>query len=43
MRSSFIIFSQHSQFYSWYIYPEHEQDFGLSVSGAEYVEDVNQV
>lgn len=29
------------QFYSWYIYPEHERDFGKSVSSAEYVDDVN--
>ncbi|KAH7889531.1 pyridoxal phosphate-dependent transferase [Phlebopus sp. FC_14] len=30
------------EFYSWYIYPEHERDFGKSVSSAEYVQDVNQ-
>lgn len=30
-----------SQFYSWYIYPEHERDFGKSISSAEYVDDVN--
>lgn len=30
-----------SQFYSWYIYPENDQDFGKSVSSAEYVDDVN--
>lgn len=30
-----------SKFYSWYIYPEHERDFGKSISSAEYVEDVN--
>ncbi|CAK5265317.1 unnamed protein product [Mycena citricolor] len=29
------------EFYSWYIYPEHDKDFGHSVSSAEYVEDVN--
>jgi aspartate/methionine/tyrosine aminotransferase len=29
------------EFYSWYIYPEHERDFGKSISSAEYVEDVN--
>ncbi|EIW84840.1 aminotransferase [Coniophora puteana RWD-64-598 SS2] len=29
------------EFYSWYIYPENEQDFGQSVSSAEYVDDVN--
>lgn len=30
------------QFYSWYIYPEHDKDYGKSVSSAEYVEDVNE-
>lgn len=30
-----------SQFYSWYIYPEHDRDFGKSISSAEYVDDVN--
>ncbi|KAJ6531282.1 aminotransferase [Mycena capillaripes] len=30
------------EFYSWYIYPEHEKDYGHSISSAEYVEDVNQ-
>lgn len=30
------------EFYSWYIYPEHDKDYGKSVSGAEYVEDVNE-
>lgn len=30
------------QFYSWYIYPEDEKDFGKSVSSAAYIEDVNQ-
>ncbi|KIJ17022.1 aspartate transaminase [Paxillus involutus ATCC 200175] len=29
------------EFYSWYIYPEHERDYGKSVSSAEYVEDVD--
>jgi aspartate/methionine/tyrosine aminotransferase len=29
------------EFYSWYIYPEHEKDFGRSISSAEYIEDVN--
>ncbi|KAH0830726.1 pyridoxal phosphate-dependent transferase [Lanmaoa asiatica] len=29
------------EFYSWYIYPEHERDFGKSISSAEYVDDVN--
>ncbi|KAK7020399.1 aspartate aminotransferase [Favolaschia claudopus] len=30
------------EFYSWYIYPETEQDYGHSISSAAYVEDVNQ-
>ncbi|KAF8844423.1 PLP-dependent transferase [Paxillus ammoniavirescens] len=29
------------EFYSWYIYPEHERDYGKSVSSAEYVENVD--
>ncbi|KAF8605429.1 aminotransferase [Ceratobasidium sp. AG-I] len=29
------------EFYSWYLYPENEQDIGGSLSGAAYVEDVN--
>ncbi|KAF8559736.1 PLP-dependent transferase [Imleria badia] len=29
------------EFYSWYIYPENEQDIGKSLSSAEYVDDVN--
>jgi len=29
------------EFYSWYIYPENEQDFGKSISSAEYIEDVD--
>jgi aspartate/methionine/tyrosine aminotransferase len=29
------------EFYSWYIYPEHEKDFGKTISSAEYVEDVD--
>jgi len=29
------------EFYSWYIYPEKEKDFGHSVSSAEYIDDVN--
>lgn len=29
------------EFYSWYIYPEDEKDFGESVSSAEFIEDVN--
>ena len=30
------------EFYSWYIYPEHDRDYGKSVSSAEYVENVNE-
>ncbi|KAG5647315.1 hypothetical protein DXG03_000853 [Asterophora parasitica] len=30
------------EFYSWYIYPEHESGYGKSISAAKYVEDVNQ-
>ncbi|KAJ7578408.1 pyridoxal phosphate-dependent transferase [Mycena floridula] len=30
------------EFYSWYIYPDHEKDFGKSISSAEFVEDVDQ-
>ncbi|THV07831.1 PLP-dependent transferase [Dendrothele bispora CBS 962.96] len=30
------------EFYSWYIYPEHEKDYGKSVSSAEYINDVNE-
>lgn len=30
------------EFYSWYIYPEEGEEFGQSVSSAEYVEDVNE-
>ncbi|KAJ7772871.1 pyridoxal phosphate-dependent transferase [Mycena maculata] len=30
------------ELYSWYIYPENENDYGCSISSAEYVEDVNQ-
>ncbi|KAJ6502121.1 pyridoxal phosphate-dependent transferase [Mycena sanguinolenta] len=30
------------EFYSWYIYPENENDYGNSISSAKYVEDVNQ-
>ncbi|KAF4578969.1 hypothetical protein EYR36_000778 [Pleurotus pulmonarius] len=29
------------EFYSWYIYPDNEKDFGKSISSAEYIEDVN--
>lgn len=34
-------FDRPSQFYSWYIYPEHDRDFGKSISSAEYVDDVD--
>jgi len=30
------------EFYSWYIYPEEGEEYGRSVSGAEFVEDVNE-
>ncbi|KII88115.1 hypothetical protein PLICRDRAFT_110452 [Plicaturopsis crispa FD-325 SS-3] len=30
------------EFYSWYIYPENEEDYGKSVSSAAYIKDVNQ-
>ncbi|KAG7092822.1 hypothetical protein E1B28_009137 [Marasmius oreades] len=30
------------EFYSWYIYPENEKDFGKSISSAEYIDDVNE-
>lgn len=30
------------EFYSWYIYPENDEDFGKSVSSAEFIQDVNQ-
>lgn len=30
------------EFYSWYIYPEDEADFGKSVSSASFIEDVNE-
>ncbi|KZP01138.1 aminotransferase [Calocera viscosa TUFC12733] len=30
------------EFYSWYIYPENESEYGQSVSAAEYVDDVNE-
>ena len=30
------------EFYSWYIYPEKEEDFGKSVSSAAYIDDVNE-
>lgn len=30
------------EFYSWYIYPENNSDYGTSISSAKYVEDVNE-
>ncbi|KAJ2934946.1 hypothetical protein H1R20_g2136, partial [Candolleomyces eurysporus] len=30
------------EFYSWYIYPDRDADFGKSISSAKYVEDVNE-
>ncbi|KAF8342176.1 aminotransferase [Cantharellus anzutake] len=30
------------EFYSWYIYPKEGEDYGQSVSGAAFVEDVNE-
>ncbi|EJU00767.1 PLP-dependent transferase [Dacryopinax primogenitus] len=30
------------EFYSWYIYPEKEEELGQSVSAAAYVKDVNE-
>jgi len=30
------------EFYSWYIYPENNKDFGKSISSADYIDDVNQ-
>lgn len=30
------------EFYSWYIYPEDESEFGRSVSSAEFIDDVNE-
>jgi len=30
------------EFYSWYIYPEHDKDYGKSISSAEYIDDVDQ-
>jgi aspartate/methionine/tyrosine aminotransferase len=29
------------EFYSWYIYPENDRDYGRSISSAEYIEDVD--
>jgi hypothetical protein len=36
-------FMTSTQFYSWYIYPENDEDLGETVSSAEFIEDVNQV
>lgn len=30
------------EFYSWYMYPDDEKDLGKSLSGARYVEDVDE-
>nr|GAT49409.1 aminotransferase [Mycena chlorophos] len=30
------------EFYSWYIYPDSEKDYGHSISAAEYIEDVDK-
>ncbi|KAG6851285.1 hypothetical protein H0H93_011721 [Arthromyces matolae] len=30
------------EFYSWYIYPNNEHDYGKSVSAAKYIDDVNE-
>ncbi|KAG5637760.1 hypothetical protein H0H81_003327 [Sphagnurus paluster] len=30
------------EFYSWYIYPDHDSGFGKSISSAKYIEDVNE-
>ncbi|KAK4689150.1 hypothetical protein P7C73_g960, partial [Tremellales sp. Uapishka_1] len=30
------------EFYSWYMYPDDAHDLGKSISGAEFVEDVNE-
>jgi len=29
------------EFYSWYIYPENDRDYGQSISSAEYIDDVD--
>jgi len=29
------------EFYSWYIYPDNDHDFGKSISSATYIDDVN--
>ncbi|KAJ7074080.1 aminotransferase [Mycena amicta] len=30
------------EFYSWYIYPDSEKDYGHSISAAEYIDDVDK-
>ncbi|KLO19222.1 aminotransferase [Schizopora paradoxa] len=30
------------EFYSWYIYPEEGEEYGQSISSAEYIKDVNE-
>ncbi|PAV23815.1 aminotransferase [Pyrrhoderma noxium] len=30
------------EFYSWYVYPEEWEEYGKSISAAEYIEDVNE-
>ena len=30
------------EFYSWYIYPDEEEDYGKSISSAEFIDNVNQ-
>ncbi|PSR83034.1 hypothetical protein PHLCEN_2v5838 [Hermanssonia centrifuga] len=30
------------EFYSWYIYPDDESEFGKSISSAEFIDDVNE-
>ncbi|KAJ3569955.1 hypothetical protein NP233_g4718 [Leucocoprinus birnbaumii] len=30
------------EFYSWYIYPDRNEDYGKSISAAKYVEDVDE-
>ena len=32
-----------SKFYSWYIYPDNDHDFGKSISSSKYIDDVNNV
>lgn len=30
-----------AQFYSWYMYPEDESEFGKAISSASHINDVN--